>query len=139
MSVYLRNNKGYSSCSCRRPDCCSLLTRLPRFANPKSLPRKLISDNATTFVSVNSELKELFQSHALKETIAWEGIERLFIPKEAPWYGGFWERLIGLTKSTIKKVLGRAAVNLCTLETIVVKVEAILNDGPLTYICFLGH
>ena len=87
-----------------------------------------------TFVSANNELKELFQSRALKETLAREGIEWLFIAKKAPWYGGFWERLIGLTKSTIKKVLGRAAVNLCTLQTIVVEVEAILNDRPLTYV-----
>ena len=49
--------------------------------------------------------------------------------------GFFWERLICLTKSTIKKVLGRAAVNLCTLQTIIViDVEAILNDRPLTYV-----
>ena len=60
-----------------------------RFASRKSRPRKLISDNASTFVSANNELKELFQSHALKETLAREGIEWLFIPKKAPWYGGF--------------------------------------------------
>ena len=112
----------------------TFLLAFRRFASRKSLPRKLISDNASTFVSANNELKELFQSHALKETLAREGIEWLFIPKRAPWYGGFWERLIGLTKSTIKKVLGRAAVNLCTLQTIVVEVEAILNDRPLTYV-----
>ena len=112
----------------------AFLLAFRRFASRKSLPRKLISDNASTFVSANNELKELFQSHALKETLAREGIEWLFIPKKAPWYGGFWERLIGLTKSTIKKVLGRAAVNLCTLQTIVVEVEAILNDRPLTYV-----
>jgi len=107
-----------------------------RFASRKSLPRKLISDNASTFLSANNELKELFQSHALKESLAREGIEWLFIPKKAPWYSRFWERLIGLTKSTIKKVLGRAAVNLCTLQTIVLEVEAILNDCPLTYVSF---
>ena len=105
-----------------------------RFASRKSLPRKLISDNASTFLSANNELKELFQSHALKESLAREGIEWLFIPKKAPWYSRFWECLIGLTKSTIKKVLGRAAVNLCTLQTIVLEVEAILNDCPLTYV-----
>ena len=112
----------------------AFLLAFRRFASRKSLPRKLISDNASTFVSANNELKELFQSRTLKETLAREGIEWLFIPKKAPWYGGFWERLIGLTKSTIKKVLGRAAVNLCTLQTIVVEVEAILNDRPLTYV-----
>ena len=27
------------------------------------------------------------------------GIDWQFIPKRAPWYGGWWERLIGLTKT----------------------------------------
>ena len=112
----------------------TFLLAFHRFASRKFLPRKLISDNASTFLSANNQLKELFQSHALKETLARQGIEWQFIPKRAPWYGGFWERLIGLTKSTIKTVLGRAAVNLCTLQTIVVEVEAILNDRPLTYV-----
>ena len=112
----------------------AFLLAFRRFASRKSLPRKLISDNASTFVSANNELKELFQSHAFKETLAREDIEWLFIPKKAPWYGGFWERLIGFTKSTIKKILSRAAVNQCTLQTIVVGVEAILNDRPLTYV-----
>ena len=112
----------------------AFLLAFRRFASRKSLPRKLISDNASTFLSANNERKELFESHALKETLAREGVEWQFIPKRAPRYGGFWERLIGLTKSTIKKVLGRAAVNLCTLQTIVVEVEAILNDRPLTYV-----
>ena len=35
---------------------------------------------------------------------------------------------------TIKKVLGQRHVSLMTLETIVVEIEAILNDPPLTYV-----
>ena len=50
------------------------------------------------------------------------------------WFGGFWERLIGLTKTALKKVLGRASVNLVMLQTLVVEIEAILNDRPLTYV-----
>ena len=46
----------------------------------------------------------------------------------------WWERLIGLTKSTLKKVLGRARISLTTLQTLVVQVEAVLNDRPLTYV-----
>ena len=34
----------------------------------------------------------------------------------------------------VKKTLGRAHINLATLQTIAVEVEAILNDHPLTYI-----
>ena len=51
-----------------------------------------------------------------------------------PWYGDFWERLIGLTKSTLKKVLGRTFVSLIGLQTVIVEIEAVLNDRPLTYI-----
>ena len=32
----------------------------------------------------------------------------------------------------LKKVLGRASVDLTTLQTIIVEIEAILNDRPLT-------
>ena len=63
-----------------------------------------------------------------------EGVTWKFIPKKAPWFGGFWELLVGLTKSAIKKVLGRAHISLQVLQTIVVEVEALLNDRPLTYI-----
>ena len=45
-----------------------------------------------------------------------------------------WERLIGLTKLTLKKVLGRAFTTLNSLQTIIVEIEAILNDRPLTYV-----
>ena len=57
-----------------------------------------------------------------------------FIPKRAPWFGGFWERLIGLTKQTLIKTLGRTFVTLPVLETIIVEIEASLNDRPPTYI-----
>ena len=41
---------------------------------------------------------------------------------------------MGLTKTTFKKVLGRTFTSLSTLQTIVVEIEALLNDHPLTYI-----
>ena len=63
-----------------------------------------------------------------------QGTSWRFIPKRAPWYGGFWERLIGLTKSTLKKVLGRTFISLISLQTIIVEIEAVLNDRPLTYV-----
>ena len=55
-------------------------------------------------------------------------------PKACPWYGGWWEHLIGLTKMSLKKVLGRARISLVVLQTVVVEVEAILNDRPLTLV-----
>ena len=48
-------------------------------------------------------------------------------------FGGFWECLIGLTKTTLKKILGRTHAILEGLHTIVVEVEVLLNDRPISY------
>ena len=105
-----------------------------RFTSRKGLPQIVISDNASTYLSAAEELNELFNSIDIANTLSKQGITWKFIPKRAPWYGGFWERLIGLTKSCLKKVLDRAHINLLTLQTLVVEIEAILNDRPLTYV-----
>ena len=93
-----------------------------------------MSDNASTYLAAAEELKYLFSSSKLSESLSHKGTEWKFIPKRAPWFGGFWERLIGLTKSTLKKIFGRAHATLESLQTIVVEVEALLNDHPLTYV-----
>ena len=42
--------------------------------------------------------------------------------------------VIGLTKAALKRVLGRARISLVMLQTLIVEVEAILNDRPLMYL-----
>ncbi|XP_065896039.1 uncharacterized protein [Dysidea avara] len=46
---------------------------------------------------------------------------------------GFWERMIGMTKTVIRKVLGRSFITLEELQTLVVEIEVVLNGHPLTY------
>ena len=105
-----------------------------RFASRRSLPSIMVSDNASTYQSAAEELQQLFRSKELTHHLSKQGVQWQFIPKRAPWYGGWWERLIGLTKSTLKKVLGRARISLTTLQALVAEVEAVLNDRPLTYV-----
>ena len=105
-----------------------------RFSSRKSMPRLVLSDNASTFLSAAEQLKALLSSPSLTNALSKSGTEWKFIPKRAPWFGGFWERLIGLTKLALKKVLGRAFTTLNSLQTLVVEIEAILNDHPLTYV-----
>ena len=112
----------------------SFLQAFRRFSSRKSLPKILISDNASTYMAAAEELLSLFKSTLLTQTLNSKGVTWKFIPKRAPWYGGFWERLIGLTKAALKKVLGRTFATLPSLQTIIVEVEAILNDRPITYI-----
>ena len=84
--------------------------------------------------SVAEDLKILFESNDVQEALGRQGVNWRFIPKRAPWYGGFWERLIGLTKQAIKKTLGRTLISLDQLQTVVVEIESMLNDRPLTYV-----
>ena len=112
----------------------SFLQAFRRFAGRRSFPKLLLSDNASTYLAAAEELKYLFSSTDLSESLSRKGTEWKFIPKRAPWFGGFWERLIGLTKSTLKKILGRTHATLESLQTIVVEVEGLLNDRPLTYV-----
>ena len=83
-----------------------------RFSSCKSLPKIKILDNASTYLAAADELDELFNSTSLLNALSQRGVTWKFIPKRAPWYGGFWERLIGLTKASLKKVLGRSYVSL---------------------------
>ena len=81
-------------------------------------------------MSASKELNKLFQSPTLKTVLMKKGTIWHFIPKRAPWYGGFWERLIGMVKMSLKK----AFITLTVLQTTIVEVEAVLNDRPLTYL-----
>ena len=56
-----------------------------------------------------------------------------FTPQRAPWYGGWWEDLIGLTKNCLRKVLGKVFVSLVELQKVITEVECILNNRPMTY------
>ena len=112
----------------------SFLRAFRRFAARRSLPSQMISDNATTFNAAAEELKRLFESTVVQAYLANHRVQWTFIPKRAAWYGGFYERLIGVTKTAVKKVLGRSMLTFDELQTVVTEIEAVINDRPLTFL-----
>ena len=95
----------------------------------------MVSDNGFTYSA--EELRSLPKLPGVKKELGRQGVTWKFILKRALWYGIFWERLVGLTKSAIKKVLGRCHISLMVLmvlETIIIEIEAVLNDHPLTFV-----
>ena len=52
----------------------------------------------------------------------------------APWWGGFWERLVGMVKSCLKKSIGREKLSFTELLTVLLEVENILNNHPLCFV-----
>ena len=99
------------------------------FSGRRSLPRLVVSDNASTFLLASEELTTLFSSATLTVAL---GVEWKLILKRAPWFRGFWERLIDMTKLALKKVLGTAFTTLTSLQTQIVEIKGILNNRPLT-------
>ena len=57
-----------------------------------------------------------------------------FILEKSLWWGGFYERLIAIVKSSLKKVVGKALLNYKEIVTIITETEGCLNARPLTYL-----
>ena len=63
------------------------------------------------------------------ETIIW----KFNIPKAA-WWDGQFERIIGLIKARLYRTIGKAMMTWVELEEVLLDIEIILNNRPLTYI-----
>ena len=113
--------------------CHSFLLAFRKFCNRRIFPSLILSDNATTFVAAADFLKTIAESREVQEHLLDIKCTWQFIPARAPWFGAIWERLIGLVKSCLKKVLGHALVTFEELSCILIELEAIINDRPLGY------
>ena len=96
---------------------CSRFTRFSLIAR-KELPRAFTSDNFKIFKS-----KEI-NHFILCLNIKWE-----FILEKSPWWGGFYERIIGIIKRCRKALL-----NYDELTTLLAEIERILNSRSMTYL-----
>ena len=96
----------------------------------------IVSDNAKTFQAVKKWLSTLRKDEDLFNFLSAKEIEWKFNMSRAPWWGGFFERLIGITKSTLSKAIGRALLTFEELEEVLLDVESVLNNRPL---CYLGE
>lgn len=54
--------------------------------------------------------------------------------EKAPWWGGYWERLVRSIRSPLKIVIGRYSLSFDELGTLLTKVEGVINAKPLTYV-----
>ncbi|UYV72208.1 hypothetical protein LAZ67_9002191 [Cordylochernes scorpioides] len=88
-----------------------------RFVARRGRPSIVYSDNGLNFVGCNNLFKK------------WN-----FNPPTAAFWGGWWERLVGLMKQLIRKVLGDKTVSYEELQTVICEVESAMNSRPLTAI-----
>ena len=110
----------------------SFLMAFRCFASRRGLPSMLISDNAKTFRSASKEIQALSRSQDVLGHLANNRVTWTFIMERAPWWGGFWERLIKLIKRCLKKIVGRSTLTLEELDTVLIEIEAVINARPIT-------
>ena len=101
-------------------DCSAeqFLLAFRRFVGRRGLPRVIMSDNAKNFKRSAKEITKIGRSTLVQEHLANIGVNWMFIVEKAPWWGGFWERLVRITKDCIKKSVGRALLTYEQLRTL---------------------
>ncbi|UYV82837.1 hypothetical protein LAZ67_22001033 [Cordylochernes scorpioides] len=106
---------------------------LHRFICRRGRPEKIYSDNGTNFAKLNRIFKRLDWTRIERETSI-KRIQWIFIPPSAPWWGGFWERMVRTIKEMLIKMLGHRKLKYVQLQTALCEIESIINNRPLTYV-----
>ena len=107
---------------------------LRRFASKYGPPAMFYSDNAKTFECAGRELRQVLASPKLRKYLFEKEITWNFYVQRAPWMGGFIERVVGLYKCAIKRVVGRAKLDFQEFVTLISETTAVLNSRPITYV-----
>ena len=105
-----------------------------RFTSRRGIPSQMISDNGKTFVSANKMISSILREPQVKDWFTDIRVKWRFNLERAPWWGGFFERMVQSTKNCLKKVVGKARLSHDELTTVLAEVEATINSRPLMYV-----
>ena len=106
---------------------------LKNFVTRRGFPKLIVSDNAKTFQSTAKWLKTVRADGKTNPLLNDMGIKWRFNLSKAPWWGGFFERMVGLVKRVLKKSLGKASLTFQELSELMLDIEFSMNNRPLTY------
>ncbi|UYV84444.1 hypothetical protein LAZ67_X002193 [Cordylochernes scorpioides] len=101
----------------------ALVGAVERFVARRGCPAVIYSDNGTNLVGLRNEL------YRVNFGVKWK-----LNPPAEPWWGGWIERIVGLTKELLRRLLGKCIVNYEEMVTILENCERVINARPLTYI-----
>ncbi|UYV83455.1 hypothetical protein LAZ67_23001090 [Cordylochernes scorpioides] len=101
----------------------ALVGAVERFLARRGCPAVIYSDNGTNLVGLRNEL------YRVNFGVKWK-----LNPPAAPWWGGWIEIIVGLTKKLLRRLLGKRVVNYEEMVTILENCERVINARPLTYI-----
>uniref|UniRef100_A0A8R1E2H8 Integrase catalytic domain-containing protein n=1 Tax=Caenorhabditis japonica TaxID=281687 RepID=A0A8R1E2H8_CAEJA len=115
----------------------SFLLAMRRFIGRRGTPKTILSDNAPAFTlgysMINADIRTMVNSsQTLTSYLASKDIEVKQITPFAPWQGGVYERIVGITKTMFYKIIGRLQLPFLEIETLLIECEGIINSRPIT-------
>ena len=113
----------------------SFLHAFRRFVAHHGWPSTVISDNGSSFIGTEKELRRLFkegrkeiQDFAVLHDVNWK-----FISPLSPHQGGFYETMIKQVKKSLKKEVGSHKLTWNEMSTVFAEVQCLVNSRPLSY------
>ena len=97
-------------------------------------PSTIYSDNGSTFIGAAAWMKQVTNDERLNDYLARHQIAWKFNLSRAPWWGGQFERMVGLVKVAMRKTIGNAYLTFNELKEVLLDVEIALNGRPLSYV-----
>ena len=110
------------------------MSSLKRFIARRGRPNTFYSDNGRTFVGAAKLLKTIMADEKLQDYLAHLGIRWKFNLSRTPWWGGQFERLIGLVKRALHKQIGCGMLTWGELQDVLLDIEVALKNRPLNYV-----
>ena len=93
----------------------------------------MYSDNGRTFVGVAQWIKQVMQDEKFQNFLAYQRIKWQFNLSRAPWWGGQFERIVGLVKGALYKCIGNGLLCWTELQEVLLDIEVALNNRPPSY------
>ncbi|GBN68724.1 hypothetical protein AVEN_67968-1 [Araneus ventricosus] len=111
----------------------AFLQSFRRFIARRGRPSFVYCDNGSNFIGASNYLKsvnwtEIAQFSSIRR------IQWLFNPPTASWWGGFWERLLGMMKQILRRVLGKAFLSYEEMVTVLCDIESVINSRQLSHV-----
>ena len=110
------------------------LRSLKRFIARRGRPEKIFSDNGKTFIAAEKWLRGVRKEEKRNDWLAKHHVEWQFNLSRAPWWGGQFERTIGLMKQALYKSIGKGNLWWEELESVILDIETTINARPLSYV-----
>ena len=115
----------------------AFLRSFRRMISRRGMITTFYSDNSQTFKAASKEMERYYNimnGKSFKNFLTDHKIKWKFIVDYAPWWGGFYERMMKTIKIPLKKILGKNVFSPDEIYTILTEVEAMVNSRPLTQV-----